>query len=244
MRAREEDAMVTSIPTDEARHVLGECVLFDELGPEARKTLFAHAHVRSCAAGENIFLMGSTGDSLMAVLCGSVRISMSSPEGKEIVVATIRPKEIFGEIAMIDGKERTADARALGACSLAILERRDVLSFLEDHPDMWPKLVEVLCGRLRKTDQQIAEIALLELPARLANALLRFAGAEGRSTARGESGINLSQRELGNVCGASRETINKHLGGWQRRGIVHIENGVINVINRTALEELAALHVR
>jgi CRP/FNR family transcriptional regulator, cyclic AMP receptor protein len=233
--------MATSIATDEARHVLGECVLFDELGPEARKTLFAHVRVRSCAAGENIFLMGSAGDSLMAVLHGSVRISMSSADGKEIVVATIRPREIFGEVAMIDGKERTADARAIGACSLAILERRDVLSFLEDHPDVWPKLVEVLCGRLRKTDQQISELALLELPARLANALLRFANVEGRSTSRGEMGINLSQRELGNICGASRESINKHLGGWQRRGIVQMENGAINVTNRTALEELAAL---
>jgi CRP/FNR family transcriptional regulator, cyclic AMP receptor protein len=233
--------MATSIATDEARHVLGECVLFDELGPEARKTLFAHVRVRSCAAGENIFLMGSAGDSLMAVLHGSVRISMSSAEGKEIIVAIIRPREIFGEIAMMDGKERTADARAIGACRLAILERRDVLSFLEDHPDVWPKLVEVLCGRLRKTDQQIAGIAMLGLPARLANALLRFAGAKESSRNGGTFAVNISQRELGNICGASRESINKHLGDWQRRGIVEMESGAINVIDMTAVEELASL---
>jgi CRP/FNR family cyclic AMP-dependent transcriptional regulator len=233
--------MANSIPTAEARHVLGQCVLFDDLEPQTRKALFAHVRVRFCAAGENIFLMGSTGDSLMAVLSGSVRISVSSPDGKEVVVAMIQPREIFGEIALLDGKERTADAHAIGACSLAILERRDVLCFLEEHPEVWPKLVDVLCGRLRKTDQHIAEIALLELPARLAKALLRFASVGERSTRLGAFGVNLSQRELGNICGATRESINKHLGGWQRRGIVQMEDGAIIVTNRPALAELADL---
>jgi CRP-like cAMP-binding protein len=177
----------------------------------------------------------------MAVLSGSVRISVPSPDGREIVLAIIRPREVLGEISLLDGKERTADARAIGACSLAILESRDVRSFLKDHPKVWPKLVQVLCGRLRNTNQHIAQIALLELPTRLAKALLRFASAEERSTSRAALRVQLSQRELGNICAASREGINKCLGGWQRRGIVKVEDGVILVMNRTALEELANL---
>jgi CRP-like cAMP-binding protein len=179
---------------------------------------------------------------MMAVLGGSVRISVPSPDGKEIVLAILQPGEVFGEIALLDGKERTADAKAISECHLAILERREVLACLEHHPKIWPKFVAVLCGRLRNTDQHIAELALLQLPARLAKALLRFANPEPQSgNGRPLLQVPLSQRELGNICGASRESINKCLGGWQRRGVIRIEDGVVMVANRTALEELAEL---
>src|SRR5215813_1448712 len=235
--------VVTRIPTDDARRLLGECFLFHELDADERNVLFGRVRVRNYAAGETIFLMGSPGDSMMAVLSGSVRISVPSPEGKEIVLAILQPKEVFGEIALLDGKDRTADARAMTACTLAVLERREVLSFLQRYPHVWPKIVEVLCNRLRNTDQHIAELALLELPARLAKALLRLASdEEGGGKPRME--VQLSQRELGNICGATRESINKCLRGWQRRGIVQIEESLVRVANRTALEELAELAER
>src|SRR5499433_4145015 len=136
---------MTRMPIEDARRLLGECFLFRELEAEERGALFGRIRVRTCAAGESIFLMGSPGDSMMAVLSGSVRISVPSPDGKEIVLAILQPKEVFGEIALLDGKERTADARAMSACTLAILERREVLSFLQRYPHVWPKIVEVLC---------------------------------------------------------------------------------------------------
>jgi CRP/FNR family transcriptional regulator, cyclic AMP receptor protein len=237
--------VTTRVPTDDARRLLGECYLFRELDADERNVLFGRARVRTFAAGETIFLMGSPGDSMMAVLSGSVRISVPSAEGKEIVLAILQPKEIFGEIALLDGKERTADAKAMTSCRLALLERREVLSFLQRFPHVWPKLVDVLCSRLRNTDQQIAELALLELPARLAKALLRLANAEDEAaSARQRIEIQLSQRELGNICGATRESVNKCLRGWQRRGIVEIEESLVRVANRTALEELAELAER
>jgi CRP/FNR family cyclic AMP-dependent transcriptional regulator len=98
----------------------------------------------------------------------------------------------------------------------------------------------VLCSRLRNTDQHIAELALLQLPTRLAKALLRFASLErGTTTGHQLLQVHLSQRELGNICGAGRESINKYLGLWQRRGIVQVEERLITVADRTALEELA-----
>lgn len=233
--------VATRTQAEEARRVLGECVLIRDLDPRERNILFARVRVRSYAAGETIFLMGSAADSLMAVASGSVRISVPSPDGKEIVLAIIQPMEVFGEIALLDGKKRTADAKAVGACTLAVFERHDVLAFLKDHPKVWPKLVEVLCARLRSADQHIAELGLQELPTRLAKRLLRLASAEGVETNGRMLQVQLSQRELGNICGASRESINKCLGGWQRRGIVQIEEGVITVTNRITLEELANL---
>jgi CRP/FNR family transcriptional regulator, cyclic AMP receptor protein len=91
--------------------------------------LFAHVRVRSYAPGETIFLMGSDGDSLMAVLSGNVRIGVRSPGGREIALAMIPRGEVFGELTLLDGKERSADASVIGACSLAILRRREPASF-------------------------------------------------------------------------------------------------------------------
>ena len=233
--------VATRMQAEGARRVLGECVLFRDLDPEERNILFARVRVRSYAAGETIFLMGSAADSLLAVVSGSVRISVPSPDGKEIVLATIQPMEVFGEIALLDGQKRTADAMAIGVCTLAVLERHDVLAFLKDNPKFWPKLVEVLCARLRNADQHIADLAFTELPTRLAKTLLRLASVDGVETNGRMLQVQLSQRELGNICGASRESINKCLGGWQRYGVVQIEEGVITITNRIALAELANL---
>src|SRR5205814_5197100 len=100
-------------PIDHARRLLADCILFRGLVENERDAVVSRARLRHFAAGETIFLMGSPGDSMMAVLSGQVRISVPSPEGREIVLAIFQPGEVFGEIALLDGKERTADARAM-----------------------------------------------------------------------------------------------------------------------------------
>jgi CRP-like cAMP-binding protein len=225
---------------DDARRLLANCMLFRGLVENERDAVVARARIRHFAAGETIFLMGSPGDSMMAVLSGQVRISVPSPEGREILLAIFQPGEVFGEIALLDGKERTADARAMTACDLAILERRDVFAFLERQPNAWPRLVEVLCDRLRTTDQHIAEVALLQLPVRLAKALLRMADSEANvAQGRGGATVQLSQRELGNIVGAARESVNKCLREWQRSGLVRIEGTLITISDRATLEGVA-----
>jgi len=219
-------------PTEEARRLLGECSLFRGLGAEQRNALVSRALIRRFGAGDTIFRMGSPGSSMMAVLSGNVRISISSPGGKELLLAILQPGEVFGEIALLDGKERSADATAVGACSLAVLERRDVLSFLEHHPEAWLRIVDVLCDRLRDNTQHVAEVALLQLPARLAKTLLRVSESDGGAQ------IQLSQRDLGNMVGAARESVNKCLAEWQRRGLIRIDENTITIANRDALQAL------
>jgi Cyclic nucleotide-binding domain len=131
------------------QRLLGECALFRGLSPVERKVLVAKARVRTFSSGDTVFLMGSQGDSMMAVLDGNVRISVSSPAGKEIVLAIMHAGDVFGEIALLDGKGRTADAKAVSACSLAILERRDVLAFFAQHPGRatgWQRPARRSCG--------------------------------------------------------------------------------------------------
>ena len=122
---------------DHARRILGDSMLFRGLGPNEKKALFARLSVNRFAAGRTIFLQGSPGDSIMAVLAGNVRISVSTTDGHPLVLALMTAGDIFGEIAVLDGKERTTDAIAITECSIATLARSDILSFLHTHPAAW-----------------------------------------------------------------------------------------------------------
>ena len=224
-----------------APRLLGSCILFAGLSAEERAGLAARARVRVFDPGETIFTIGSPGDQLMAVLSGAVRISVPSSDDKALVLAIIQPGEFFGELAVLDGKERSADAIAETACMLAILDRRDILSVLERNPSAWLKLIHVLCQRLRQTNEVFAEVALLHLPARLAKAMLRISKA---STAEAQTAkIKFSQRELANMLGGSRESVNKCLRKWQRKGIVEISQGSIIIAKLAALEDIAEENV-
>jgi CRP/FNR family transcriptional regulator, cyclic AMP receptor protein len=224
---------------ERARPSLGNCFLFRGLLAGEVDELMARARVRRYDPGEIIFLMGSPGDSMMVVLSGDVRISVPSADGRELVLAILHEDEHFGEIAMLDGRERTTDACALTRCTVATLERRDALAFFERHPTAWMRLVEVLCGRLRATDQHIAEIALLKLPVRLAKAVLRIADLQSATADSKIAALQFSQRELGNLIGTTRETVNRCLREWQRSGIVRVEGDGITVVDRATLEDLA-----
>ena len=223
----------------DAHRLLGDCVLFSGLSAEERAAIAAQARIRTFNAGETVFNLGSPGDHMMAVLSGTIRISVPSPDGKELVLTLIQPGEVFGELAVLDGKERSADAVAENACTLAMLYRSDVLSFFQRNPSAWLKLVEVLCQRLRRTDQAFAEVALLQLPVRLAKMMLRLVEVRTNSAPATAAKIHFSQRELANMVGGARESVNRCLRNWQRRGIVQISEGSIVVLNQDALEDIA-----
>jgi CRP-like cAMP-binding protein len=222
---------------EDARRLLGHSALFRNLTPNERESLVVGARMRRFNAGDTIFLMGELQDSMFAVLDGEIRISIPTVEGKEFVLAILYAGEVFGEIAMLDGKARSADATALTACNLAVLEKRDVLAALDRNPSVWLGLVEVLCSRLRHTDQQVVEL-LLALPERLAKVLLRAVDvAHARDPNRTD--LHLSQSDLANLVGAARESVNKCLREWQRADIIRMQSRVITILDRAALETLA-----
>ena len=236
---KEPPAALSPVSLEEARRLLGDCVLFRKLATHERNELVARAHMRRFEAGDTIFLMGALHDSMVAVLSGAVKISMPSADGKEIVLAILHAGEVFGEIAMLDGKPRSADATALTACNLAVLDRRDVLAALQRNPSAWLGLVGVLCSRLRETDQHLVELALLGLPMRLAKALLRVLDSHDPAADSPGRDFQLSQSELASLVGAARENVNKCLHEWRRLGIIRMEKRVIRIVDRAALEAIA-----
>src|SRR5260370_21852255 len=194
---------------NEARRLLGNGVLFGRFSTDERSAIATRARIRTYNAGESVFAIDSPGDQMMALLRGIIRISVPSPDGKELLLTMIQPGEVFGELAVFDGKERSADAIAENACTLAILDRRDILSFFERNPSAWPKLVEVLCQRLRRTDQVFAEVALMQLPVSLAKTMLRILNGQINSEGVKATKIRFSQRELASMVGGTRESVNR-----------------------------------
>ena len=229
----------SDLTVEDGHRLLTECRLFKPLDEDLRCQLAARAHRVRCRAGDVIFDMGSEGQSMMAVMTGIVRISIPSPQGKQIVLADLSAGEVFGEIALLDGRGRSADAEALTNCELAVLSRRDVLPLLQQHPAVCFTLLELICGRLRESHELISDILFFNAPVRLAKILLRGAGPRFDAED-GEPGLKVafSQRELGNMAGVRRERVNHCLREWQRRGVIELKGGCIVILKPAMLQEI------
>jgi CRP/FNR family transcriptional regulator, cyclic AMP receptor protein len=221
------------------RQVLRRSSLFAKLGDTEIDAVLAHATVARHAEGDQIFAKGDPGNSMMAVLRGRVTITAPSQDGRQVVLTVMRDGDVFGEIALLDGKERTADATAATDCELLIVPRRSLISLLERRPDLCIDLLIVLCERLRRTNEQVEDLAFLDLEARIAKVLVRLAeeNGAGRSPTT-PVGVKISQRALGELAGGSRESVNKHLQEWKRSGFIEIEKGSIVIHDIEALAEL------
>jgi CRP-like cAMP-binding protein len=199
--------------------LLERCALFGALDEQGRRELISHAWARNVAAGEPICHLGDPGNNMMAIVVGMVRISLPTARGREIILADLPAGELFGEIAMLDGKPRSANAAALTKCELLVLERRDVLPILEKYPAACLKMMEILCSRIRRSDERMSDIAFFDLPARLAKTLLHYP-TQGHGPAK----LSLSQRELAEMAGGTRENVNRCMREWQRRGILELKD--------------------
>lgn len=218
--------------------LLRQHFLFAELPPEEFERLLGSATERRFAHGHTIFRRGEPGSSLIAVLEGQVRIGVCSESGREITLGIIGRGELFGEIAVIDGAGRTADATAMGACRLLVLDRRDFLPFLERCPQIAVRLLQLLCARMRKATSVCESVALLDVPMRLARLLLQLAKEHGEPAGPRQCiALKLSQQELGNLVAATRESINKHLRLWEAEGLISMKGGRL-VLNDVARLEL------
>ncbi len=222
------------------RALLAQHFVLAQLTPQELDSIVQMAGERRFTNGKVIFQKGDPGTSLMAVLSGRVRISAYSEDGKEVILNIIEPGHIFGEIALLDGKERTADATAMGPTTLLVLDRREFIPFLERNPKIAIRLLEVLCERIRRTSEMVESVAFLDFGARLARLLLRFAETHGVEVAEGvQINLKLSQTDLGNLIASTRESVNRQLNAWSEEGVLALERGRITILDQDALEDLA-----
>lgn len=220
--------------------ILAGHFLLRHLSRDQLRQLAAYTALVRHPAGTVIFQKGDPGDSMMAVVQGRVKICCHSLDGKELVLNIVRPGDLFGEIALMDGEPRTADAVALEDCALLVLERRHFMPFLEHHPDICRRLLVVVCQRLRRTSEQLEDSLFLEAPSRLARCLLRLADVFGIDVPGGAVRIDLklSQQQLGGLVGLTRESVNKQMSEWQRAGVLSVRNSMITLLEMAVLEDL------
>ncbi len=217
--------------------LLSKSLLFGVLDDDSRRELAGRVHRKAYEPGEPICHVGAPGQSMMVIVAGTVRVSLPGPRGKGVILADLGAGELLGEVALLDGGERSADASALTKCELLVLERRDVVAFLEKRADVCLKLLALVCARLRKSDQRMADIAFLELSVRLAKVLLERIGPAARGSAKPK--LSLSQTELAGMINATRENVNRCLRNWQRQGIVDLDERWIIVCERDGLAAIA-----
>ncbi|MGV8840644.1 MAG: Crp/Fnr family transcriptional regulator [Bauldia sp.] len=214
-----------------AAALLGGCVLFQALDEETKRALALRAVRKRYAPDDTIFAVGAPGHAMMAIAAGTVRISYPTTRGRAIVLADLGPGEIFGEVALLDGRERSATATAVGPCEVVVLERCHVVPVLRERPDVCLRLLDLLCARLRRADERMADIAFSQLPARLAKTILARAGEGER--------LDLSQADMADMVGSARENVNRQLRAWKRHGIVDLGVGWISIRRRADLVAIA-----
>src|SRR6516164_9973267 len=157
-----------------AEPVLRQHPYFRDLEPEALDQLCRYAKLTVLKRGATLFAKDDPGNSLYAVISGTVKISVSSPDGRNAILNLIGPGEVFGEMSVLDGQPRSADATANTNCEIFVIDRRDFLPFVRSQPALAMKFIELLCARVRQTSDQVEQVILQDLPGRLASALLRL----------------------------------------------------------------------
>lgn len=222
----------------EKRRFLLRSALLGGLRDEDLDRLVEYVRVAGYAADQEIFSHGDPGHSMMIVVSGKVKITSPSPSGSEVVLNVVDAGEVFGEIALLDGKPRSGDATAMVDSELLVLERREFIPFLEKYPRVSTALLAQLCERLRQTTEMVEDALFLDLPARLSKTLLNLARRFGQETDDGvRIGLKLSQQELGTFVGMTRESINKQLRAWSEQGLVQVDRGLITILDSEALEQ-------
>jgi len=218
------------------RQLLQNHYLFSKLSPKQIDRLAACIVGKSIPRGTSIVAKGDPGSSLFVICQGTVKISVPSADGHDAVFNLIGKGEVFGEIALLDGRPRTADVVAVTDCELFVIERRDFLPLVKEEPEIALKLIEILCARLRQTTEQAENLMFLHLPGRLARALLRLSDGDERSC---ECKVAVTQKDLGNLIGMSRESTNRQLRIWEEQEWVRLERGGIVILSAKALERIA-----
>jgi len=229
-----------SMDQEARRRLLLSSPLFDALPREALDDIVARASERHLRRGQTIFLKGDEGSYMAAVLRGRMRISATSPEGREITLNLIDAGEVFGEMALLDGKPRSADATAIEETHLMMVERRDFLPHLMSNHTLALRLIDVLCERLRETSETLGNFAMLDLPGRLARRLLTLAAEYGHFVdGQIRLNIRLSHTDLGRFVGCSRETVNKQMRAWEEAGVVARAASRIALVRPDVLRRVA-----
>jgi len=204
--------------------VLRQTPLFSGLDDDAAASLRSSLSENRLRRGEILFREGDSGDRLYVVMDGKIKLGRSSSDGRENLMAVLGPGQMFGELSLFDPGPRSLTATAVTDVTMLSLGHAALLDWLTGHPDVARNLLGQLASRLRRTNDVVADLVFSDVPGRVAKALLDLASRFGRQA---DDGVHvhhdLTQEELAQLVGASRETVNKALADFANRGWLRLE---------------------
>ena len=208
--------------------------------PEDVRAVLSLARRSTYRRGEVVFHHHDPADAVHLIAKGRFDIRITAPHGDVVSLAIRGPGDTFGEIAVMDGLPRTANAVALDDSTLIVIQRTDFLPFLETEPRLAIHLLKLMCERLRWTSELVEESAFMDGPARLAKRLLILASLHGRAVRVGHLELRISQAELARFLGITRQIVNQHLADWRRLGWIELGRTQIIIRNTDALRAMIA----
>lgn len=227
----------------ERRRTLATIPMFGKLDERELDGLLGAARSRSVQAGRELFHKGDRGSQVFVILSGRLKVMTTSAEGDDVVFGLMDPGEVFGELGLLlEEGTRTATIVAVDPCELLVIDRREFLPFLRAHPDAAIKLLEALAERLRRISEFVEDTLFLNLPCRLAKKLVELSQKYGRQASGGlRIDLHVSQTELGDMVGTTRESINKLVRRWAQEGLVSMEQGYITIHRPREIQAMAGM---
>lgn len=233
--------LVESPMQRERKHeLLANLPVFEGLSAQAIDELVEVSRVETHRARGDVFRKGDPGTQLYVVASGLLKVTTTSGDGEDLVFSLLGPGEVFGEISACGGGPRSASVVAKEKSELLAIDRRDFMAFLRRHPDTAIGLLELLAARVRHLSEMLEDAQFLNLPFRLAKRLCDLAERYGETTAKGvRLDMRMSQREWGELVGASREAINRQMRSWSELGIVTMDGGHLTIHDEEELDRLS-----
>ena len=210
--------------------LLSRVPLFSELSREELERISRVSVARSFPAGVRVFHEGDHSDACYLVRTGDLRVTREHPDGRAIALATLGPGDIFGELAMLDGEARSASVETLTDAELLALPAGDVRRLLADHPDISVKPIAALTRRLRETNERVARQSFQTVPSRVAGVLTQLIAEESAAEGRHGITIRMTQADLAQLAGTSRESVSRFLATLERAGVVQVGRGRVTVV--------------
>jgi CRP/FNR family cyclic AMP-dependent transcriptional regulator len=204
---------------------LADVPLFSGLQPADLELIAQRVRQRRYRPGEAIFHRDDPGVALYIIVTGKVKVHNETPDGADVMLAVLSTGDFFGEMSLLDGEERSADVSTLEPTEALVLTRDDLLDCIRQAPQIAVNLLATLAGRLRRTNETIQALSSLDVHGRVAKQLLLLSRQHGVETPEGvQIGIRLTQTDLAGLVGASRESVNKVLGYFRRRGYLTLDD--------------------
>jgi CRP/FNR family cyclic AMP-dependent transcriptional regulator len=210
--------------------LLSRVPLFSELSPPELERIANVAVPRAFPKGVRVFHEGDTSDACYIVRSGDLRVTREHSDGRAIALATLAPGDIFGELAMFDGGTRSASVETLADSELLALPARDVRRLLADHPDIAVKLIVALTRRLRDANERVARQSFQTVPSRVAGVLSQLVGEDALPEGREGVTVRMTQADLAQLAGTSRESVSRFLATLERAGVVRVGRGRVTVL--------------